>query len=132
MVSDSLDKHHETVVKRLKCMVLPSSAMASCGTNIAKDEVTDADICPSGKFTLFLTQVGVAVDTKAISALCTGSVDAPIPISATVASACMYLQTMPYDTVVASEMMEVEVDGLLFKLKKGVHYFASSGEMAKK
>lgn len=131
-ISDSLLKQSEVVLKRLKLLPLPATHMPPRALLIGKEEVVDTDIVDKGKFSLYLTQPTVSVSMEAIASLCTAAAPGgDIPVATTVQSAAMFLETMEYEKVVASEAVAVEVDGISFDLKKGVHYFATSEERRK-
>jgi isoleucyl-tRNA synthetase len=128
-ISDSLMRNADTVQKRLKMVPLPRDRMPPRAVVIATEQVTDSDICEKGKFTLYLTQLAVSVSMDAIASMCSAAVEGSgIPAATTVENAAMYLQTMEYEALVATEAVVVEVDGVSFSFKKGVHYFASSEE----
>jgi hypothetical protein len=126
LVADALQKHSETILKRLKSPLLPLKLKSKYAHVVATEKIEDSDICPAN-FTLYLTQPAVVVDAEKILSLCpTALTEAERSSLSDIVA--MYLQSMEYENVSVLEAVEVAVDGHVFALKKGVHYFASAVE----
>jgi hypothetical protein len=115
LIEDCIRVHGDTMRKRIRSVPHPRSEMSAAAVQVASEVVEDADIC-KGKFTLWLTQSAVSLDTAAVAAVAGESVDALVA----------EMQAMNYSELVALESVTLGAAGVT--LQKGVHYFGSVDE----
>lgn len=123
LIEESLLKHKDGVVKRIKMVPLPVTLKSSAAIVLAQETVKDADICKL-PITLYLTLPAIAIDQDAVQQMFTGENSSVMG-----STAIMYLQTMDYERLKDLATVEVEVDGQRCVLSRGKHYFDSAEDL---
>ena len=116
IMQKAINKHKETLIKRLKTVPVPSVHLPPYARIIAQDQTAGEDILPKGAvLTVYLTQPCLYVNKNAMNAL--------LKDEKSVNSATMYLQTMDYELASQMQNISFSVDNVKVTLNKGTHYF---------
>jgi len=118
LISESLSRHSEAVLTRLKMMPMALKYKSSAALTVAKESVKDMDIC-KGTFNLYLTLPALSLDTDALLAVVGGD-------AAQLSTVVAYLQTVDYSRALSVESLQVGVEGHSYSFSNGVHYFPSA------
>ncbi len=120
-ISEALNIHKDTVLKRLKQIPKPSSERSRFAVKVASESLTEMDIC-KGKFVVYLARPMLKCDREALVGLAGNQVLLGDLLE-------MALSTMDYQAVSQQSSVDVYLDGVAYKLERGRHFNVSVCDM---
>ena len=134
IISQSLMKHYESTLKRIKILPINYKLKSKNSMIICSEIIKDIDISKSS-VKLILTTPMIAVDNDLLKQLIQTYITQQnielktVSFEQIVQTSIDYIQTMDYDKVLSLETITMNIDGINLTVTKNIHYFSSVYDM---
>lgn len=132
-LAQSLTRHQEMIVKRLRQVPRPAASFLTATeavyrAEVARETLKEVDIVAKGSFVLILTKPALGVSRAAVQSLVEATVSAEAAAGGVdhwVKALTAYLHSVDYARLLSAPQVTVHLDEQTFVLVRDVHYSAS-------